>query len=92
VVRAHRNQLPGYFEHAFGARYVQYPIIDKLVPLHRSYEIDGVSIELPEVGMDYHKAPFRGVMEQNCEARIRNIQVKKNRNINSYQLWVTLWE
>lgn len=79
----------GFFDHVT-SRYSKYPIIDQLKPIHEGYEVDGVNIHLPDVGKDCKLMPIRAIMERNCEARIRTLQVKKDKE--GYRMWVTLWE
>lgn len=89
VIKAHRDELSNYFGYVILPMIHRYQLIDKLVPIHKNYEVDGILLSMaPSDDLNYSKMPLRQIMERNCEARIRSIQVKNQQN----HMWITLWE
>lgn len=47
VMKEHKEDLMGFFQHVQMYKYYKYPLIDKLQPIHRGYEVDGILLTLP---------------------------------------------
>lgn len=42
VMKAHTNELANFFGHVIFPMIHRYPLIEKLVPIHPGYEVDGI--------------------------------------------------
>jgi hypothetical protein len=60
VMKAHRDELPKFFEYVVLPYIHRYKIIDCLVPIHDGYEVDGILVSVPvHDENDYRKMPLR---------------------------------
>jgi hypothetical protein len=58
-MKARRDELVGFYEYVMLPIIHRYKLLDKLVPIHDKYEVDGVLISIPSSqDKDYRKMPL----------------------------------
>lgn len=64
VMKAHRDELPKFFDFAILPIIHRYQLIDKLVPMHRGYEVDGILLSVaPRNDLNYYRMHLRQIIE-----------------------------